>query len=943
VNNRVKPVDPAGKIYRESRETIGNSLSVFRMTGLSVLLILICTCLALPVTAMDQDVPSIANQDTNIIWSAPLPDDPTSPPVVVGETVYVTYGDTSFQRPTVNGLDAFFAGNGTRKWHYSIREDPNAYFTTPPTIADHVAYIGGWDGSVHAVNTETGKRIWRYRTGAADHTTHYTIQSAPVVYENLVIFGSDDGYVYAVTAREGQVQWKTDLTHDVNVSVRGSPLIIGHMLYIGGDDQVLHELNATTGIEAWQFKAKDRVRGNMVALWGSIVCFTAGDTLYAINTFTHQPEWVFQKGGQILSAPVRDYRGIAVTSSDGYLRDIDSRTGKEKYSMAIARLSVQQPTKIGDFLLVSSGCDGDEKGAIYFVGCPYLYGQFVAPGSFKYPAAAKDGIAYAVSSSPFKDNTYRDYTYLYAYGVIPTFTAQPRTGIVPFTVQFTNEFEGETVTDQLWEFGDGTISHEKNPSHTYTDPRTYRVNLTINPFPYNTIYTSTRRDYITAMSWKEVLGGSDDDFGKISIQTKDGGVLVVGETRSLDGDIHGNLYPDGQQIVVAKYRDGHRERLRLFGGSDEQEANYVLELDDGYLVIGSTRSNDGDVSGNHGGSSGTSDVWVLKLDQYGHLIWQKCYGGTNDETGMAAAVEKDQRGNDAYYVIAGSTRSNDGDVSGNHGGSDGTADAWVFKIDPDGNLISQQCYGGTGDDKANYIEESNDGSSWIIAGSTSSTDGDLKGKRVRTDEDVWIFSIPGAGQAPAVDPGFNRIFGGSHHDEAMSIQRAPLSPNGKTNGYVTAGFTESDDGDVSRHYGLAGSRDIWILKIADDGTLEWEKNFGGSKDDVAAAIRIWDSTKFYVLGYTASNDYDAVNLNHGGNSGTTDIFLLKLDYSGNLLSSHCYGGSLNDFGVRFGDRPTVDGPSYIIGDTNSDDGDVAGLNHGASDIVVFQLSNGPAE
>jgi outer membrane protein assembly factor BamB len=533
--------------------------------------------------AIEQGVSDPAGEDPRIIWSVPLLDDPTSPPVVVDDTVYVTYGDPTFRRPTVNGLDAYFTANGTKKWHYSISEDPNAYFTTPVTVADHVACVGGWDGSVHSVNTDTGKRIWRYRTGAANHTTHYTVQSTPAIYNNLVIFGSDDGYVYAVTAREGRLQWKTDLTHDINVSVRGSPLIYEHMVYIGGDDRVLHVLDPTTGVEAWQFKAKDHVRGPMaVSKEGDLLYFSAGDMLYAISLATHQQKWVYQRKGKILSSPVvaslKYSDEVYVSSNDGYVHSFDQETGKGiNWDAPVARVSVQPPTIIDGHLLVSSEGDDVHGGTISMLdGMLFVRHEFRERGSFKYPVAVKNGIAYAVASSPVKDSSYRDYTYLYAFDVFPSFTAQSRSGNVPFTVQFTDN-SADGVWGYLWEFGDGTTSRERNPSHTYMDPRTYRVNLTIDYYT-GARYTATRKDYVTATAWKDVLGGSDNDFGKISIQTDDGGLLVVGETQSLDGDIWWNHYPDGQQIVIEKYLGGERLGQHLFGGSNEQNANYVSSL-----------------------------------------------------------------------------------------------------------------------------------------------------------------------------------------------------------------------------------------------------------------------------------------------------------------------------------------------------------------------------
>jgi len=522
--------------------------------------------------------------------------------------------------------------------------------------------------------------------------------------------------------------------------------------------------------------------------------------------------------------------------------------------------------------------------------------------------------------------------------LLANFTATPRSGIAPMIVQFTDVSLGKpTLWD--WDFGDSTPhSTQQNPSHVYTIAKTYPVSLTVATKDQKN--TTTRKDFITNMVWKKIFGGSDNDFGKVSITTKDGGVLVVGETQSHDGDIPPKRYPSSQEIVLAKYRldsnypNGILEWKRVYGGSGGENVNYALELDDGYLIIGSTSSNDGDVSGNHGKGNQTSDVWVFETDLKGNLIWQKCYGGTGNEEGKAAVINVASSGKADSYVITGWAESNDGDVSGNH--KPGTRDVWTFAINAFGDheVLWQQCYGGTDEDIGEYIEESNDGNNWIIAGSTASTDGDLKGKKKTTDDDVWIFSIPRVGQNHTISSTFNRVFGGSRDDAAFAIQAAPSSQGG----YVATGYTESNDGDVSRHYGSAGSRDIWVLKIADDGNLEWERNFGGSKNDVGAAVQVWPSRNaYYILGYTASNDYDAKGINHGGDSGTTDMFYVKIDYSGNLISSHCYGGSDDDFAVRFGDRSS-ENHSHIIGDTYSDDGDVAGLNHGGSDIAVFQLS-----
>jgi hypothetical protein len=78
-------------------------------------------------------------------------------------------------------------------------------------------------------------------------------------------------------------------------------------------------------------------------------------------------------------------------------------------------------------------------------------------------------------------------------------------------------------------------------------------------------------------------------------------------------------------------------------------------------------SNDGDVTGNHG----LTDFWVVKLNNLGAIVWQKTLGGTSDDW-----LSSIQQTADEGYIVAGDTKSNDGDVIGNHGGRD----FWVVKL-----------------------------------------------------------------------------------------------------------------------------------------------------------------------------------------------------------------------------------------------------------------------
>jgi hypothetical protein len=177
------------------------------------------------------------------------------------------------------------------------------------------------------------------------------------------------------------------------------------------------------------------------------------------------------------------------------------------------------------------------------------------------------------------------------------------------------------------------------------------------------------KDYIPLPSvsqFNKVYGGSGQDGATDVMPTSDGGYIMAGYTESNDGDVSSN---HGRQDawIVKLDKDGNIQWQKTLGGSDADNAYSIAITSEGdYVLTGSTSSNDGDISGNHG----QQDAWVVKLDQQGNTLWQKTIGGTNDY--RAFHITTTLNG----YIIAGYSKSNDGDISGNHG----TLDAWVATI-----------------------------------------------------------------------------------------------------------------------------------------------------------------------------------------------------------------------------------------------------------------------
>lgn len=217
---------------------------------------------------------------------------------------------------------------------------------------------------------------------------------------------------------------------------------------------------------------------------------------------------------------------------------------------------------------------------------------------------------------------------------------------------------------------------------------------------------------VPSVEWQHCLGGSGSDKVISAHTTLDKSNVIFGNSNSTSGDVVGNH--GGYDIwVVSVDSMGVIQWQVCLGGSADEELHKVFPLANGhYRLLASTLSNNGNVSGNHGGK----DAWVVEIDAVGNLVSQLCLGGTGTE------IMKDAFMNNGEMIILGTTTSNDGDVSGNHGG----LDRWAVTLDAGGNLVQQTCIGGSGDDGLLQALIDNDGN-YVIGGFSTSIDGDNAG------------------------------------------------------------------------------------------------------------------------------------------------------------------------------------------------------------------------
>ena len=304
---------------------------------------------------------------------------------------------------------------------------------------------------------------------------------------------------------------------------------------------------------------------------------------------------------------------------------------------------------------------------------------------------------------------------------------------------------------------------------------------------------------------------------------------------------------------------------RSYGG---KHAEYLYDAiptpDYGFILAGSS------ISGKNGNkedvNNGDLDYWVWKMDENGNLDWQKSFGGKGVDLLQSIALT-----NDGGFILGGTSSSEKCENK-----SDdlfGLEDFWIIKLDARGNELWQKTIGGSGMEKLLSIAQTKDGG--YILGGTSSSEKTKKAdenkpfygktENGRGSLDFWTVKLNSKGEIE-----WQKTLGGKFIDELRTIKQT------KDGGYILGGYSNSTkSGDKTEPN--FGEGDYWVIKLNEAGNIVWQKTYGGAKDDNLFAV-VESKEGGYILG--GSSNSDATHNKNITNKNGTDFWILKINENG---------------------------------------------------------------
>lgn len=394
------------------------------------------------------------------------------------------------------------------------------------------------------------------------------------------------------------------------------------------------------------------------------------------------------------------------------------------------------------------------------------------------------------------------------------------------------------------------------------------------------------------IQWDKTFGGNGDD-GLYSLQqTTDGGYILAGHSSSgKSGDKSQNSKGVYDYWVIKLDGTGNKTWDKTFGGDDSDDLISIQQTSDGGYILGGSS-----ISGSSGNKSqasqGIFDYWIVKLDAKGNRIWDKTFGG--DDNDYLSSV---QQTSDGGYILGGYSLSNlSGDKSQqNKGMASVNSDYWIVKLDANGNKIWDKTFGGSSYDDLKALEQTADGG-YILGGNSASGISEDKSQAAKGPNDYWLLKLDANGNKT-----WDTIIDRNGYEMLAALHQT------SDGGYILGGNSTSPSSNEKKLASDKDEFDYWIVKLDADGNKTWDKTIGGSGPDFLRTLQ-QTADGGYILGGTSFSGISGDKSQ--ACQGDGDYWIVKLDADGNKIWDKTMGGNIHDELVSI--RQISEG-TYILG------------------------------
>jgi len=286
-----------------------------------------------------------------------------APPVAVEDRVYFgTYEVRSefCDAPGEGGVSPCGRVYGIKAGETDSRQRPRSLWVYPglnhvaigtlvsgPVISDDILVIASSDGSVYALDAETGNLQWQF-------VTEDRVWSRPTVDQGVVYFGSMDHKLYAVGLKSGELIWE----FETDGSITASPLIVGERLYFGSFDRWFYSVDLQTGGLIWKTRGDQWFWAGGVSSDGIVYAATLGGSVYAFDPEDGNLLWFNTVTGAVVVPPFVFDDKIGVVTDKGFFTVFQGNTGAQEWGPNLGDFAIRAPVVLNEDLAYISGSDG---------------------------------------------------------------------------------------------------------------------------------------------------------------------------------------------------------------------------------------------------------------------------------------------------------------------------------------------------------------------------------------------------------------------------------------------------------------------------------------------------------------------------------------------------------------------------------------------------------